>query len=69
MVFPAHRVGPQPNADLPGEIARDCEEARTILNFSPRTAAALLRLCIQKLCFELGEKGKVLDDDIASFVE
>ena len=68
LVFPAQRVGPEPNADLPEEILRDVEEARTILNLSPRGAAALLRLCVQKLCATLGERGKNIDDDIASLV-
>lgn len=68
LVFPALRVGPEPNTDLPEDIVRDFEEARTILNYSPRGAAALLRLSIQKLCAFLGEKGKNIDDDIASLV-
>lgn len=68
LVFPAHRLGPEPNADLPEAIVQDFEEARTILNYSPRGAAALLRLSIQKLCAFLGEKGKNIDDDIASLV-
>ena len=68
LVFPLQREGASPNADLPIDIAKDFEEARAILNSSPRGAAALLRLCIQKLCAALGEKGKNIDDDIASMV-
>ena len=68
LVFPAQRLGQEPNADLPYEIVQDFEEARSILNNSPRGAAALLRLSVQKLCAFLGEKGKNIDDDIASLV-
>jgi hypothetical protein len=68
LVSPPQRFGPAPNPDLPNEIAIDFEEARAVVNLSPRGAAALLRLCIQKLCIFLGQPGKKLDDDIATLV-
>ena len=68
-VFPAAIEGPPPNPDLPDEVRLDYEEAGRILGLSPRGAAALLRLAIQKLCAALGEKGEQIDDDIASLVK
>jgi hypothetical protein len=69
LVSPAAAEGPPPNDDLPDNVAGDYKEAETILSLSPRGAAALLRLAIQKLCVHLGEKGKNIDDDIASLVK
>jgi len=67
MIWPAPKEGPAPNIDLPADIKIDFEEAGRILPLSPRGATALLRLCIQKLCEHLGEKGTV-DECIASLV-
>lgn len=68
LLFPPERHGVQPNPDLSEDVLHDYEEARSILDLSPRGAAALLRLCIQKLCIQLEEKGKNLDENIASLV-
>lgn len=69
LLFPGAKSGVAPNADLPTDVIADFEEAREIVQASPRGAAALLRLCVQKLCGHLGEKGRTIDDDIASLVE
>ena len=69
MLYPDSSAAPLANADLPSDIRSDFEEARTIVSRSPRGAAALFRLCIQKLCVHLGEGGVNLNADIASLVK
>lgn len=63
-IYPFESSAPPPNPDLPVDLHKDYEEARSILHHSPRGAAALLRLVIQKLCKELGESGNNINDDI-----
>ena len=69
MILPSTGGAAMPNNDLPDDVKLDYEEARTILNKSPRGATALLRLAIQKLCIHLGEKGKNINDDIGNLVK
>jgi len=69
LIFPASTQAPPPNADLPEDILLDYGEASRIVGDSPRGAAALLRLCIQKLCKHLGGTGKNINTDIAALVK
>jgi len=69
MVHPPRRTGPAPNEDLPESIRADFEEARSILDLSPRGAAALLRLCVEKLCVHVKADGATLNDKIADLVK
>jgi Domain of unknown function (DUF4145) len=69
MVFPDISTAPLANPDLPKEVKADYDEARGILTKSPRGAAALLRLAVQKFCKNLGERGTNLNDDIAELVK
>lgn len=69
MIYPDKTNINELNNDLNEDIKKDYLEAASILNKSPRGAAALLRLAIQKLCKQLGESGKNINDDIASLVK
>lgn len=69
MVRPTAIPVEKPSNDLPTEVRRDYEEAAQIVQKSPRAAAALLRLAIQKLCASLGGSGDNLNKDIATLVE
>ena len=69
MMYPDHSGIEPPNEDLDDAIKEDYLEAASILQKSPRGAAALLRLAVQKLCKQLGESGENIDRDIASLVK
>jgi hypothetical protein len=68
LYYPQRGKSPPVNPDTPEDIRHDYEEASSILDLSPRGAAALIRLGIQKLCKELGQPGKNINDDIGALV-
>ena len=69
MVFPSATLGIRPSQDLPDHIKGLFEEAREVAAASPRSAAALLRLCIESLCKHLGADKGSLDKSIAALVK
>lgn len=68
LAYPQRGEAPPVNPDIPEDIRRDYDEASTILDFSPRGAAALIRLAIQKLCKHLGQPGENINADIKALV-
>ena len=69
LIYPDNPNMPTPNEDLLPDIKKDYNESASIIERSPKAAAALLRLGIQKLCKQLGEKGIDLNEDIGSLVK
>ncbi|MGN6222743.1 DUF4145 domain-containing protein [Pseudoxanthomonas sp.] len=68
MVVPSHTIMPVHHVDLPPNCRPDYNEARSIFGVSPKAAAALLRLCIQKLMVSLGQSGENINADIKALV-
>lgn len=68
LLHPSKMTGPAPNPDLSEDVLHDFEEARKILDLSPRGAASLLRLAIEKICIELKAEGNDINQQIAFLV-
>jgi hypothetical protein len=69
MVYPYTGTAPLANPDMPEDVRQDYDEARSIVEISPRGAAALLRLAIQRLCKHLGQPGDNINTDIGNLVK
>lgn len=69
MIYPLVYITQPASEDMPLEVKKYYDEAREIFYQSPRGAAALLRLAIQKLTIELGEDGDNLNKAISNLVK
>ena len=69
MYYPETGSAPFPNSEMPESVKKIYLEAASITSKSPKGAAALLRLAIQILCKELGEKGENINTDIKEMVK
>lgn len=61
-----YKSAPKPGVE---DVGKDDEEARLVASYSPKAAAALLRLALQKLCKHLGEPGAHIDTEIRSLAK
>ncbi len=62
-------VAEEPNVDMPESVKQLYNEAGLIYNKSPRAACALLRLAIDRLCNELGEVDRDINNNIGALVK
>lgn len=70
LVYPNETSAPLAEPGMPEFITDDYEEARQVYRCSPRAAAALLRLCVQKLCQHLLRRTKgTIHDQLVELVE
>lgn len=69
IVWPSLNQIAPPSPDMPDDVRSVYDEARSVYNLSPKSAAALLRLGIQHLCIDLGQPGENLNDDIGALVD
>jgi len=53
---------------MPKGAKKAFNEARLVVNSTPKAASAMLRTCLSILLKELGESGKDLNDDVLSLV-
>lgn len=66
MIFPSGSNIPMPHTDMSESVKEIYTEARDIAWKSPRAAAALLRLALEKLTEELGETEWALNTRIGN---
>lgn len=70
MIYPSASSAPKPIEDMPEEVRQDFDEARQVVDDSPRAAAALLRLAMEKLAQDLtGNEDQTLYQNIGDLVE
>jgi Domain of unknown function (DUF4145) len=69
LIYPNIKYSISPTTEMPDNVKTDFLEAAAIVDISARGAAALLRLCIQKVAISLGGKGDNLNTDIGKLIE
>ena len=67
-VWPVTSSAPPASPAMPEEVRADFEEARQVVDRSPRSAAALLRLALQKLSRHLGRPGENISEDLEALM-
>lgn len=69
LIVPKSALVPAAHQDMPPECIDDFNEARAIVDMSPRAASALLRLALRKLLIAVGEDGNNIKKNIANLID
>jgi hypothetical protein len=69
MVYPQISPVPAPHQDTPEDIGQIFEEARAVFSISPKASAALLRLALEKLVYQLAGQHGTINDAIKTLVK
>ncbi|MCS3806688.1 hypothetical protein HNO92_004297 [Chromobacterium alkanivorans] len=69
MLFPLDSTAPMPHQDLPEDCRQDYMEARAVEVHSPRAAAGLLRVVVERLAQRFGEPEKDTNQNIRLMVQ
>ncbi|WP_180904315.1 DUF4145 domain-containing protein, partial [Vibrio parahaemolyticus] len=69
MVYPQALLAPLAHEEMPSDCKKDYNEAREIAASSARGAAALLRLCLQRLMPHLNAEGNNINENIKDLVK
>lgn len=66
IVYPLSVTSPISNINMPENVKKTYNEARKIVQFSPRASAALLRFALEELTIHLGENNGTLYERIVN---
>ncbi len=67
-IWPAASSAPAPANHMPDDVRADFDEARQVIDRSPRSAAALLRNSLRALFRDLGQSGADLGEAVETLV-
>lgn len=68
MIYPPARTGPEAHSDMPAEVLELYREAQAVASVSPRAAAVLLRVALERLMAGVGHEERSLNAAIRAYV-
>ena len=65
LIWPLNSSIPSANSEMPDDVKKLYDEAKNIIELSPKGSCAILRLALQKLCNQLANKKETTKIDVA----